>query len=191
MASILKVRPGVYTVRRCMGRDGMGKQITGSQTVHGTKKDAERVKRDMEREIELGQVQRATDMTVGEYLPQWYEEMSLLKAPRTAEGYRLDSHTYLMPTIGSIKLPRLTEEHIHEVMVSLLAHGGIGGKPLSKRTVQRILSTLRKALSDALDRRLISRTLNWRGMMPTPDRRPIESSFQNRVGRDHSCRAGQ
>ena len=152
----------------------MGKQITGSQTVHGTKKDAERVKRHMVREIELGQVQRATDMTVGEYLPQWYEEMSLLKAPRTAEGYRLDSHTYLMPTIGSIKLPRLTEEHIHEVMVSLLAHGGIGGKPLSKRTVQRILSTLRKALSDALDRRLISRTLNWRGMMPTPDRRPID-----------------
>ena len=174
MASILKVKPGLYRVRWCNGRDGMGKQITGSQTVHGTRRDAERVKRHKEREIELGLVQRATDMTVEDHLSSWCDEMSLLKAPRTAEGYRLDSYTYVMPNLGSTKLQSLTEEHIHQLKLSLLARGGVGGKPLSKRTVQRILSTLRKALNDAQDRGLIWRTLNWRGMMPTPDRRPID-----------------
>ena len=174
MASILKVKTGINRVRWCIGRDGMGRQITGSQTVHGTRRDAERVKREKEREIELGQVQRASEMTVGDYLSMWCEEMSLLKAPRTAEGYRLDSYTYLIPKLASIKLQRLTEEHIHLLKLSLLAHGRVDGKPLSKRSVQRILSTLTKALNDAQDRGLIWRTLNLRGMLPIPDRRPIE-----------------
>lgn len=174
MASVSKVQARVYRVRWCTGRDGVGKQITGSQTVHGPRRDAERVKRDKEREIERGLVQRVTDMNVGEYLLEWCAEMALLKAPRTAHGYALDISSYLIPAIGPIKLQRLTEDHIRQLMLWLLAHGGVGGKPFSKRTVQRILSTLRKALNDAQDRGLILRTLNWRGMMPTPDRQPVD-----------------
>ena len=174
MASILNVKLGVNRVRWCLGRDGTGKQITGSVTVHGNRRDAERVKREKERELELGLVQRATDMKVGEFLAEWCDEMSLLKAPRTADGYRFDSQTYLIPTLGSIKLQRFTEDHIRHLKLSLLEREGVRGKSLSKRTIQRILSTLRKALNDAHDRGLIWRSLNWRGMLPTPDRRPIE-----------------
>ncbi len=43
MATIREKRPGVWEVRAFTGRDERGRPTQVSQTVHGTKRDAQRV----------------------------------------------------------------------------------------------------------------------------------------------------
>lgn len=176
MASMLKVGAGVYRVRWCLGRDPRGKQLTRSRTVRGTRRDAQRVKREVERAIELGQARPASDLTVEGYLRQWLDdEVAATKAPRTQIDYQSIVEGHLIPALGSIKLQRLTPQHVQQVRRELLECGGRDRRPLSKRRVQYVLAVLRKALNDAVALGLIDHNVATRVQSPRPERRPLEA----------------
>ena len=182
MASILKVKPGVYRVRSCLGRDGRGRQITRSRTVHGTLRDAQRVRREVEHAIELGQGRPATDLTVGGYLRQWLDgEVSDTKAPRTQMDYQSIVRCHLVPALGEIKLHQLKPPHVLHLRGQLLKSGAKGGGPLSKRRVQYILAVLRKALNDAETLGLVGQNVAARVTLPRPERRPVDAMPLDRV----------
>jgi integrase len=175
MASILKVRPGVYRVRWCVSRDARGRQITGSRTVHGTKREAQRVKREVEHEIDAGKVRPNTELTVERYLRRWLDdEVAVTNAPRTQYDYGRIVERQLIPELGPFQLRHLRAEHVLGLRKKLLDSGGKNGAPLSKRRVQYVLAVLKKALSDAVQFGLVAENVAKRVKLPRPDRKPVE-----------------
>ena len=182
MASILKVRPGVYRVRCCLGRDAHGKQLTSSRTVHGTKREAQRVKREVEHEVDAGKVRPKTELTVERYLRRWLDdEVAVTNAPRTRYDYGLIVEQQLIPELGPLQLRHLGAEHVLGLRKKLLDSGGKNGTPLSKRRVQYVLAVLKKALSDAVQFGLVAENVAKRVKLPRPDRKPVEPLTVDRL----------
>ena len=106
------------------------------------------------------QVNRGTyvapqNLTVGEYLERWVEAHAIELKPSTAKSYRDNIQRYLKPTIGHERLQALSPSRLSLVFKQLHEAGGVGGKPLSPRTVEFARAVLRRAMQDAvLDRAL-------------------------------------
>jgi integrase len=93
--------------------------------------------------------------TVGEFLENWYADRqaaSELKVT-TAKGYRSHMDLYLIPHLGHIKLRDLRGQDIDRMILKIKAGGA--RKPLSDATIQRVLATLRTAMSEAVTHGLI------------------------------------
>jgi integrase len=56
-----------------------------------------------------------------------------------------------MPRIGGVRLDALSAADLTTMYRELLATGGRGGRPLAPKTVRHVHTTLRKALSDAVE----------------------------------------
>lgn len=92
-------------------------------------------------------------MTVGEWLDRWVEAHAVELKPSTAKSYRDNITRYLKPTIGHERLQSLSPSRLSVVFKDLYERGGMGGKPLSPRTVEFARAVLRRSLQDAvLDR---------------------------------------
>lgn len=57
---------------------------------------------------------------------------------------------YIVPNIGHMRLQQVRPMTLTKLYADLLDHGGKDGQPLSRRTVNYVHATLRKALNDAV-----------------------------------------
>lgn len=101
--------------------------------------------------------------TVGAYLVRWVEETARVKVrPSTFVSYSDIVRAHLIPSLGKIRLDRLTPEQVQRMLNAKLATG------LSSRRVQYIRAVLRAALAGAVARRQLPLNVAGAGMVATP-----------------------
>ena len=107
------------------------------------------------------------------YLDGWLKAERERLGARTAQSYDLNVRR-LTPHIGHIKLSELKPAHIRECCTALLERG-LGGKPLSKRSVQQCHTVLHTALEQAVREELIPRNPCDAVRPPQPERKEMKT----------------
>ncbi len=105
----------------------------------------------------------SSNVSVGEYLNRWLTDsvQDTVKI-RTYERYEQIVRVHLVPTIGKVKLSKLTPNHVRGLYRSKLDAGS------SPRTVQYIHVTLHKALKEAVVDGLLPRNVTEAVKAPKP-----------------------
>jgi integrase len=95
-------------------------------------------------------------VTLSDYLHnEWLPGVDLELAVTTAALYRTIAEAYVIPRLGGRRLDTLSSADLTRLYAELLESGGRGGRALAPRTVRHVHTTLRKALADAVEARLI------------------------------------
>lgn len=90
--------------------------------------------------------------TVGQYAERWLEMLRPAVKPRTLLRYSEDLRLHVLPTLGTVKLARLSAQHVQSLYSALLAEG-----KLSSTTIFQVHTTLSHALKDAMRLGIIPR----------------------------------
>lgn len=142
-----------YRVKVYLGRDAnTGKQKFLTQTIHTTKKDAEKWLNAKLREIELGEFVAPTTTTFGELLDLWLAGKRGAISDRTYTDYKYAIDTYIRPRLGSIKASALTSKQLKLYYEYLRDE-----RELSNRTVRHIHILIKAALAEAVRHRQLAR----------------------------------
>lgn len=160
-----------------------GKRRRQWQTVKGTKRDAERVRREILHSIEIGTHVKPMKMTVGQFLNQWLEDyVAVNTAPKTAEGYRVIVNRHLIPNLGAILLTQLQPSHLQGYYTRALSQGRVDGKGgLSARTVLHIHRVISEALTHAAEWQMVARNIAMSVKPPRPRQPQITTLTQEEV----------
>jgi len=130
--------------------DGGRKQV--SETIRGTRKDAERALREKLALVENGGYLPKHRETLAEYMERWLDTYCATNTtPRTQQGYRGYVKRYVAPSIGAIHVQALTGRDIQGVYSTMTERG------LSATTIVQLHRILKEALSHAVKWGLLSR----------------------------------
>jgi integrase len=131
---------------------GNRKQIT--ETVRGTRKEAERVLRERLAAIENGGYVPKQKETVAQFMERWLDTYAATNTTlRTQQGYQGNVNRYMAPAIGNIELQKLTARHIQGMYAGMMERG------LSATTVVQLHRILRQALSHAVKWGILTRNV--------------------------------
>lgn len=132
-----------------LGYAGDGKRKR--RTVYGaTKQEVQEKLRKLQNEAATGQLADAGNLTVAQYLTRWLENTARPKVqPKTHLRYEQLARLRITPTIGGVKLAKLTPLHVEQLFASLEREG------VSARGRQMAGTMLHTALRDAVRLRLI------------------------------------
>lgn len=112
---------------------------------------------ELQSNVASGRFVEPSRMTVAQYLDTW---LQAVRPPTvrggTWRGYELVVRRHIAPRIGSIPLQQLTRAAVKAAYQDIGEAGGRGGGPLNAKTVNNVHLTLRKALGDAVEDRLLS-----------------------------------
>jgi integrase len=134
-----------------------------------TRKEAEAELAAILTRLDAGAYAEPSKQTVAAYLEQWLSAQRPRLRPSTHESYRRVLRVHVIPAIGSTPLMRLTATVLDELYAALLREGrcdGTGG--LSARTVRYVHTIIRRALSDAVRKGLVSRNVAALADPPSP-----------------------
>lgn len=142
-----------WLVRVALGRDPQsGKRRYHNETIHGTKRDAQKHRTQVLRELDLGTHVERNRMTVWECLEMWLETVAMPRvSARTHADYRANLERYVRPKLGERRLQELRPFEIQSVYAAMLDRG------LSPQTVRTAHAPLRSALENAVKWQLIQR----------------------------------
>ena len=167
--SIRQRSKGTWQLRYDAPATGTGKRRYVSETVNGTKREAERTLRERLAAIENGGYVPRDKETVDAFLDRWLKTYAASNTTlRTQEGYRGNIERYINPSIGGIPLQNLTGRHIQGMYAEMLERG------LSARTTLHVHRVLRKALADAMRWGLLSRNAADAAIPPRPERKQTD-----------------
>ena len=93
--------------------------------------------------------------TLGAFLDTWIEGVRNELALTSWTGYRDMIRRWIKPHLGGKRLVELTPMEVKAWHGALIDHGGVGGRPLSVRSVQYAHRVLHRALADAVRWNLI------------------------------------
>src|SRR5271157_659006 len=94
-----------YSCRIPIGKDTNGKYRFHSETIRGTKKDAEKHLSEMYSKLDKGTFIKPTKTTLSEYLERWLTDyVKPTLGPRTYEGYESIIRCHLSPDLGHLQL---------------------------------------------------------------------------------------
>jgi integrase len=96
----------------------------------------------------------ASKQTLSAYLTEWLAGIRGQVRGGTFASYQLNSRR-LEPILGRIALQQLTRNEVKAAYLKLAESGGSNGSKLSSKTVHNCHLTLRKALGDAVEDRLL------------------------------------
>lgn len=113
--------------------------------------------------------------TVGDLLSAWLELKAPAWRPKTAANYKATMDAYLRPSLGHLRLDRLTPEHVARLLATLQAKG-------HHRTAQVVYRVLSQALSLAVRWRWLTADVCERVDTPRyrPPRRQVWTTEQTR-----------
>lgn len=147
---VTKLADRRYKVRIFLGRDATGKRKYVNRTVHGTKKDADKVKRQMLRDRDLGVLVRASNQPLDEYLDTWLDTAVKPRVqPGTHKEYARTLKRYVRPHIGPVRLSKLSPVAIQGVY-SKMQDAGV------TKSVRYVHMILKNALSQAVRWQLLA-----------------------------------
>ncbi len=153
---------GTWTLVYDLPRDSStGKRRQKSQTVKGTKREAERVLRETVLSLESGMYIKPNKLTVGELLRQWLRDYaSMNTTDRTQESYTEIVERHLIPSLGRVWLSELQAQHVQSYYARKLSEGRMDGRGgLSARSVVYHHRILSKALDYAVKMGLVVRNV--------------------------------
>jgi len=153
---------GSWTIVYDLPMDAVtGKRRQKSQTIKGTKRDAERGLREVLLSLENGSYVKPNKLTLGEWLDQWCESFVVMNTTlRTYVSYRSIIDRHLKTGLGSIGLSGLEPQQIQSYYADMLAKGRCDGKgSLSNRSVLYHHRILSKALDQAVKMGLVVRNV--------------------------------
>ena len=159
---IYKRSQGSWTMVYDLPADSItGKRRQKSQTISGTKRDADRALREILLSIEQGAYVKPNKITLGELLGQWLiEYASMNTTDRTQESYASIVERHLIPGLGRVSLVELQAQHIQSYYANKLSEGRTDGKGgLSARSVVYHHRILSKALDYAVKMGLVVRNV--------------------------------
>ncbi len=121
---------------------------------------------------------RRSGPTLGVYLTRtWLPSKQVTLRPSTWDTYRRNIELHVLPELGRVPIRHLRVEHLERLYAKLLDHGRAnraGG--LDTKTVLEIHMVIRRALTDATRRGIITR--NPAELAHAPKRRPLASAEQ-------------
>ena len=138
-----------------------GKRRQKSQTIKGTKRNAERALREILMSIEQGAYVKPNKLTLGELLRIWLEDyVSMNTTDRTLESYSYIVKTHLVPALGRIPLSDLQAQQIQSYYGDKLSEGRVDGSGgLSARSIVYHHRILSNALDYAVKMGLVVRNV--------------------------------
>ena len=150
-----------------------GKRRQKSQTIRGTKRDAERALREIISSVEQGSYIKPNKITLGDWLRQWLKDYaSMNTTSRTQESYLSIVERHLITALGRVPIAELHAQQIQNYYAEKISKGRADGKGgLSARSViyhHRILS---KALSYAVKMGVVIRNVANDAEPPRADRK--------------------
>lgn len=150
-----------WLVRVFAGRDESGRRRYESKTIHGSKRDAERVLGDLLRRRDQGELLGPERLlTLNGYLDRWLaESVGANRRPRTLEDYRRFLDRYARPALGARKLETLTAMDLQGLVSSI-------SRETSPHAAARTHRVLSAALRQAVKWRLLSRSPSEGVTMP-------------------------
>jgi integrase len=150
MKGYIRQRGAAWELRVFLGYDPVTrKQLYAYRTVHGGKRDAQRMLAEMITEVDKGLVAR-TNATVKDLLEAWFELAAADFSPTTVKETRGYMDRSLLPTLGHRQLAKLNPAEIDAFYQRLRASGGVRGQPLAPATIRRIHGVLRRALGQGV-----------------------------------------
>lgn len=159
---VYKRAKGSWTIVYDLGVDSLtGKRRQRSQSVKGTKRDADRTMREVLISLERGSYIKPNKITLGELLRQWLRDYaSMNTTDRTQESYTEIIERHLILGLGRIWLTDLQAQQIQSYYASKLSSGRVDGKGgLSARSVVYHHRILSKALDYAVKMGLVVRNV--------------------------------
>jgi integrase len=122
----------------------------------GTREAAERVKREIEARLALGDLAILTPPdipTLRRYSEQWLKLYAEVECkPSTVASYRQLLRLYVYPRFGDVRLDGITRDSVKEYLASLLSDG-----KLSRNTLRLIVCTLRVVFNAAVEDGIVDR----------------------------------
>ena len=140
MATIRQRKRGVWEVRVFAGRDAQDKPVQISRTVHGGKRDAEKVAN----ELEMKPARQAGRRTVEDLLCEWRDLRAASWAPYTRRDQETRARSIVADRIGKIPVARLQVKDIDQWILRM-RKAGVGEGSIRNQT-----QVLRSALSQAM-----------------------------------------
>jgi integrase len=172
-----KIGDGRWEYRRSITVDG---KTTIVKRRFASAHECEVCDAELTRKVASGGVLRESSITVGEHVAEWLGSAKNLR-PSTRHNYRSIVEAYVMPTLGSVQLRKLTTSRLQSWVDELERGGRTGGgkgnssrrgQPLSPKTVANIHGMLHKALQRAVVWRRLDR--NPADHVELPRRRKTE-----------------
>lgn len=134
-----------YQVVIDLGTDPItGQRNRKCKTVHGTKKQAEMLRRQMIQEIESGHITAPSTRKLQDWMIDWLDNYRPNIEETTRDGYKEKLDNYIIPGLGNISLNALRAEHIQKWVNSLSKRG------LSAKTIRNAFNILNPALKKAV-----------------------------------------
>ncbi len=172
-----------WQLRVHSGRDEhTGEKLYVNKTVRGGRREAERELARLVAQVEDG-VAKARSGTVGDLCEKWFEQAVPGLSPAVAAEYRRLLDRRILPKWGSMPLRRLRTSELDGWYAHLRKSGGIGGKPLSPNSVNRVHAILRRALNQAVKWGWINSNPAAAATPPRVHRQPIEIPTAAEIGR--------
>ena len=135
-----------------------GKRRQRSKGGFATRREAQRFLTDALAHIDGRTYVEPARTTLGDWCEQWLDVQHSRLRPSTCDSYHDVLHGRVLPELGHVPLQSLTAARIDQLYARLLAEGrsdGTGG--LSARSVRYTHTILRRVLSDAVRKNLLTR----------------------------------
>ena len=158
MRGHIRKRGNKWAVVVEVGRSAEGRRQQRWHSGFSTKKAAESALTKILGKLQKGDYVEPSKGTLDAFLQKWIESSRVNLRPGTWQSYKTSLDAYVRPALGQLSLQQLTPALLNKFYADQLAHGRCHGKGgLSAPTVRRTHTILRKALSDAVRWRYLSR----------------------------------
>ncbi|HLY32474.1 MAG TPA: tyrosine-type recombinase/integrase [Ktedonobacterales bacterium] len=176
--SIRKRTDGRWEAQMSLG-DGTRKSFYG-KTRQEVARQLAAALRDLDKGLPIIRDERQTLAT---YLASWLDAITLNLDARTMESYRQHVELHIIPTLGAIRISKLTPQQVQDLYAKKIADG------LSTTTVRHIHATLHKALGGALRMGIVQRNVS--DLVDPPRMRKLDMHVLSRDEARHFLDAAQ
>jgi integrase len=167
-----------WLVRVDLGRDAAGKRVRHNKTVHGSKKDAQKILTELLRAKDTGTLTEQSRMSLNAYLDHW---LATAVKPQVRERTYLDykgiAKRYIRGPLGNRLLTQLTPVEIQKLYSTLL------GREVAPRTVRYCHTVLNNALEQAVKWCMLTHNPALHVDLPRKKRREMQAMTETEAQR--------
>ncbi|EOO24845.1 DNA integration/recombination/inversion protein [Bacillus cereus BAG1X2-3] len=132
-----------------------------------TKQEAENALTMLLSEVHTGTYVEPSKLSYGEYLQDWFNTKKHSVGIQTAKVLKGYLNSRIIPSLGNIKLDKLTSLHMQNYVNSLRDEG------LKRGTIEKIIKIIRNSLEHAIDMELITKNVAAKTKLPKSDKEEL------------------
>jgi integrase len=137
--------PGTWELRYTYRDPATHRRRYPSKTVHGSERQAEKARKELERSLAEESNERGTALTVGDLLDRWMDHVADDYSPTTVREFRGFIRARLRPALGDYQLRRFGPEHLDTYYRALTR-----GEGLAPATARKAHSIMHLALAQGV-----------------------------------------